>query len=415
MSTSTVPPTVALGVDIGAKAIHVATSGDPRSRVTVIELSDHDWHNQLAAFVSPGETVAAYEPTGWHYSAPIVATLQHAGATLLQVEHRITGIVRDLKVSGVKKDKTDAHALATIAARHHLEAYRGVHQVQTTDLLLATNTLRALVWSYIRTDKETVRTTNRLRQMAHSIWPSLSKHLGPYLVAIQTADAITPAELRSLARRLAIIRDEKPAKGERRVYPYGYEEPATRTALHNLVETLPLWLDWTPLRPVIQRESFIIREQEARQEDAERLIIKALQTEHFAQVADLWLTVPGAGHIAIASILAACHGDPTSISLRQFKASLGSHPRLSQSGETEESSAARQGFKPAKKYLYLWTMALLNPDVAPANNPIRATFDDRRGEEHAIRRARAKLCAILHGIARSGQPYDPNYAAQEEN
>jgi hypothetical protein len=55
----------------------------------------------------------ACEPTGWHYSAPVIAVLHHTGCKVLQVEHRVTRHVRELRVSAIKNDGTDALACDT--------------------------------------------------------------------------------------------------------------------------------------------------------------------------------------------------------------------------------------------------------------------------------------------------------------
>ena len=96
-------PSLAIGIDIGVTSLHVATSPDPRTKPHVIAMKDDAWPTNLLALIPSGETVA-YEPTGWHYSAPIVALLLHHGCEVLTVEHCITGKIRDLRISSVKTD-----------------------------------------------------------------------------------------------------------------------------------------------------------------------------------------------------------------------------------------------------------------------------------------------------------------------
>src|SRR5260221_12316665 len=107
------PP--AFGVDISAEKLHIVSWPPARNGYHVIDLTDPTWHLTVAQVIQPS-SIVAYEPTGWHYSAPLVALLHHLGCTVVTVEHRITGQIRTLRNSGMKKDMTDAQALAYIAA-----------------------------------------------------------------------------------------------------------------------------------------------------------------------------------------------------------------------------------------------------------------------------------------------------------
>ncbi|MEM6285223.1 MAG: hypothetical protein AAF787_23725, partial [Chloroflexota bacterium] len=85
-----------VGIDIGKTDIVLARAddGDPRHfPVQIISLKDPDWHQRLIEAVPGG--VAAAEPTGYHYMAPIAAVLhQHTTAQLYLVNHETTGHVR---------------------------------------------------------------------------------------------------------------------------------------------------------------------------------------------------------------------------------------------------------------------------------------------------------------------------------
>lgn len=139
----------AIGIDISAERLHVATSPHPREPIHEIDLTDPNWHCQLAAIIPPGATVG-YEPTGFHYSGPIVATLQHIGCHVIQVEHRATGLAREWRISGVKEDMTDAQALCYIAQQYALGTPpRGIHPI-TPGRSEAVTALRGLIWTHIR-------------------------------------------------------------------------------------------------------------------------------------------------------------------------------------------------------------------------------------------------------------------------
>lgn len=394
MSTSPPSQLPALGIDIGAAQLHVAWSPDPRQAVEVLELESQDWQDRLIALVPPGATVA-YEPTGWHYSAPVVAVLHHIGCTVLQVEHRITGMVRTLRVSGVKKDMTDAQALAYIAATHASAPMRGVH-TSLPNIDNRVTSLRMLIWAHVRAVKERTRTANRLRQMAHSVWPALDQKLTVYLRAIR-AGAITPAELRGLAIELDTDEEARPTD---------YNHATRRRELAALVAALPPWLDVSYLRDTIQREAIALEHHNDQVTEIADLINAAIHEEPFAQVSALWSTIPAAGPFWLAALHVATHGHAADLTIGEFKASVGSHPHISQSGETADSSAARQGFKPAKVALYIWTMTL----IRMGDNPVAATFERRKdaGQGFGIQAARAKLCASLYGVAKNGTTYNPD-------
>jgi hypothetical protein len=321
---------------------------------------------------------------------------------VLQVEHRTTNRARDYRISGVKKDMTDAQALCYVAQQYMLGVPpRGVHMVdrQSSTHVRA---LRILIWAYMRADKERTRSRNRLRQVAHSIWPALGQHLTTYLRAVDH-NIVTPADLRRVAHKYSDSQE----------VPAGFEHATRRRELLELAASLPIWLEAEPLREAIKLETLILKGHETNRATLKALIKSAVQREPFAEVTDLWLTVPCSGLIPIAAIHVATHGQADLLNRDQFRAALGSHPHLSESGETSESVNARQGFKPAKRMIYLWTMRLLADSQRP--NRIATAYDQRkaRTENHAIRVARQQLCDILSGIARTGTPYDPNLDTQE--
>jgi hypothetical protein len=391
-------PSQPIGIDIGAEKLHVALSWHPHPPVQQISLDDSDWHEQLIALVPPGSTVA-HEPTGGHYAAPVDTVLHHIGCTVLQVEHRITGIAREWKVSGVKKDMTDAQALNLIAEMWLAgNPPRQVHQIdpETETEVMA---LRMLIWGYQRAKKETTRTTNRLHQLAHSVWPSLNKNLKTYIRAISTGH-VTPRELRLLAGMLKTHAYNLDLDERLNVYKHGN----ARKALFKLEKSLPAWLEAEHMRAPIYNEVKALTDQEHRAVELETLIIETITAEPFATLTDLWMTVPYSGPLAVAALHIATHGRAAELTKAEFRACLGSHPRISQSGETKQSREARQGFRPAKALIYTWTMSLIG-----GNNRVATAFRARqaKGGNHAIRVARQQLVDILWGIARTGTPYDP--------
>lgn len=366
------------GVDIGVRALHVATGYSAHSPVTKVDLTRPTWAAELAALVGPG--TAALEPTGWHYSAPIIMALHAAGAQVVLVEHRITGTVREQRLTGVKTDRTDARALAYIA--EHWQSYRGTRLIKPK-LLGSASELRLLLHAHERACKETTRAKNRLHQMLHAVWPALSQRLDTFLAAAKLG-FITPAELREAVHSPNL-------------------HHASRRTLATIVETFPAWLTTTPLAAPIAHEVEILQLFEAEAAKLHAALEIIIQRPPFAEVTALWATVPGYSPLAAAACHAACRGEAPALNESQFKAACQMHPKISASGETAQSAMSRQGFKPAAKYLHLWTLNL----IGQGDNPVSATYErlKARDSDSALAAARAKLAIILSALARSGKEY----------
>jgi hypothetical protein len=135
-----------------------------------------------------------------------------------------------------------------------------------------------------------------------------------------------------------------------------------------------------------------------------RIEIAAMQPP-FRAVTELWLTVPNVGLLLCARLHAATRGMAAELTPEQFRARVGSMPVLSESGNTAETKAAKAGFRPAKRDLYLACLTMIQRGI----EPIASTFEyhKARGERFAMHKTRAKLVNVLSGIARSGKPYDP--------
>jgi hypothetical protein len=381
------------GIDIGAETIHVATGYKTRDKIHSISLADPAWWDKLGQIIPPN-AIVAYEPTGWHYSAPVIAALSAIGATLIQVEHRVTGQVRALRVSGVKRDATDAQTLAFIAEQHaDGKTYRGTRLARPQIDQNVTG-LRMLMWAHVRVTKEITRCTNRLHQLSHSVCPILSQKLDTYLRAVSEG-VVTPAELRTLSTRLN--------NGD---YPTAFKHGVSRKNLQHLVNSLPPWLENETMRDAIAYEAQARYIYEVTQAELTAKLTAIISVEPFLTLSQLWRTVPNSHDLAIAALHIATHGQADQMTFNQFKATVGSHPHYSQSGADVSTEAARQGFKPAKKYLYLWSMKL----IQRGDNQVATAFQSAksRGKKYAIQTARAQLCAILSAIARTGQPYNPN-------
>jgi transposase len=389
------------GIDVGAKSLHLAFSYAKTDPIHTIDLTDPLWLSRLLELFEPGDW-AALEPTGWHYAAPIMQALDHAGVRVLIVEHRMTQKIRDLKVSGIKNDRTDAKALAYLAHHHDQEQFLGVSEAKPK-LQAAAMGLRMMIHAYMRADKERTRAKNRIRQLAHSQSPTLAAYMTPYLHAVERGYG-TPAALHYLATWLQSI-DSEPRRRDR-VYPDGYKTPGKRAALYELAGSIAPWQGNEVIAEVIAEELDALRAIEERAERLRAQVESIAVKEPFGEITSLWLSMPNVGLLLCAMLHGATRGLAAHMTPEQFRASVGSHPRVSASGVSAESIRAAGGFRPAKRMLYLCEMSL----IQAGNNPVAAVFAHHkaRGEKYAMQKARAKLVNILSGIARSGHPYDPS-------
>lgn len=403
-----IPTARAYGIDVGADRLHVADSHDKKSKVYILELEDPNWWRRLAEMIAPGDIVAL-EPTGWHYAAPVMAVLQQIGARILLVEHRVTGKMRDMKQAGGKNDRTDARALQFLASTHDREAWHGVNDAAFTERAPAMS-LRMLMFSYRRADKEVTRTNNRLRQMAHSIFPALDQHLETYKRALSIGVA-APCELRAFVAQLRAI-DAIPKKRER-VYPDEYDHGGTRAPLYGMVDKLPDWLENDFLPPIILDDYRTLARAEKRKSELTREIDAMIWQAPFAELTELWMSVPLMGAITCAGIHAATRGMARVMEAGEFRSVLGSHPVLKASGVVEKTKVTFNGFRPAKAYLHMLVMNLIRSGENPVNDTYQ--YHKARGEKFARQKARSKLVNILYGIARTGTPYNADLHIERHN
>lgn len=394
------------GIDVGAETLHVASSYVITAPVFEISLQDPLWYKRLTEMIAPGDTVAL-EPTGWHYAAPVIGLLKQIGADVLLVDHRTTQHARNLKVSGVKNDRTDAKALCFIATNMQRDSFLGVTMINP-EIQQSAMSLRMLIWSFMRADKERTRSINRLRQLAHSTFPYLDFELKTYLHAVY-AGAPTPAAMHALAHELKLI-DAVPRLKDR-AYPEAYRTPSKRAALYAMVDAVPVWAGNDTLAQVITIEAGIYADANPRAERLREQIEAIAVQPPFGEITALWMTMPGVGLTLCATLHAATRGLAACLPPEQFRSSVGSHPRRSESGAKRESRKSLNGFRPAKRSLHLAMMGM----ISKRDNAVAEAFAyyKTRGDKYAMQKARAKLVNILSGIARSGKPYDPAIAGRE--
>lgn len=347
--------------------------------------------------------IAALEPTGWHYAAPVIGALTHAGVRVLLVDHAVTGKQRDLKVAGIK---TDAKALCYIAADHLIEPYKHVREIEP-DRIAAAMALRMLIHGYNRADKERTRAINRMKQLAHSIAPVLAQSFTVYIRALAEG-AANPDELRRLAAYCQGIDADIADHRATLPYPEQFNRADWRAKLYALIDALPSWAN-SPLAAEALLEEY--RAYEIASERKAALTARLEQAAYappFARVTDAWMTVPGASLARCAVLHSAARGVADQMTPDQFKASVGTFPRREQSGAFTRSAAGRSGLRAAERELHLWTMIL----IKDGDNAVAETFARHKasGDKFAMSKAKAKLAVLLSAIARSGAPYNPNHA-----
>lgn len=384
-----------VGVDIGAAELFVVT---PTTRQAVS--LENGWHQLLPQLIaSEHQALVALEPTGRHYSAPIVQLLARSGALVIQVDHATTKAYRNAHVGPHKTDSHDADALMRIAAET-VNPFAPRLPIRGTKLLdpLAedlTSALRAAIEGYRRALKDQTRSINRLQQLSHHIWPALSQHIDTYLRAVSVG-AVTPQQLHALARQLGEKRGQRPE---------AYSHGNSRAALARLVDQVPEDLGAPPVFEmvitILAKQHDIAQRTADQFEELLRVIIFERSLKATTQVL---ATVPRCSVIAIASLHAAAHCHLDQMTPAQLRGAIGFHPQRSQSGSRDDSEQPMKGYRAARGALHMWCMALLDPKAPP--NPVRDFWQQKKAENHpyAFQAARGKLVRILAGIAMSGQP-----------
>jgi hypothetical protein len=377
-----------VGLDVGAESLYVATQ-----TTSQLILLDDIWP-QVLADICGHNPIVALEPTGRHYSAPIVTFLDTLGATLLQVDHATTKHYRQVFIATDKTDAHDATALMHIADEYRTRPIRGVKLLNPAAESL-TSALRVTIQAHQRAIKDQTRATNRLRQLAHHIWPSLSQHIETYLRAV-SVNAVTPCELHALAASF-----QTAAHAD---LPAPYQDGRSRAPLLKLVATLPADLDaplmFNVIIPAIAKER---RDAAEKIHFYEGLLSAVIVESHLRDVTRSWKSVPRCSLTAIASLHAAAHCNASSMDGDQLRGAIGFHPQRHQSGSQDTSSQALRGYRPARGALHLWTMQLLASTAPP--NPIRDYWQQKKAEGHkyAFQAARGKLTRVLAALAQSGE------------
>ncbi len=391
--------TTYLGIDIGKNTIHVCTPDEGPARrwpVTIIDLEAPNWHQNLAALVTPGETIAAIEPTGWHYSRPIIAVLQDLGTSILHVAHHASKATRAANISSQKTDINDARALAVKAVEYATTNQAvGVKVIppELNDLLIS---LRLTISALLRTKQLRSRSINRLDAYARGIWPSLSLHRNTWLRAVAVG-AICPDELHALAER--VKRYPIILKAEER---NAYASAKARNSLRKLTADLPIMPVPADLREAIIKNFTHLQEAEEEIARLTETLNSLIQHPLLVDVTRAWQTAPAWSPTELATLHAACNCHAQDFSADEFRAAVGCHPSRQESGQITEAKATKRGYRPAKAALHLWTERLLSP-AAPQPNPISEYFYRLKAENKpfAIHSTRGKLARILSGLARA--------------
>ena len=388
-----------VGIDISANALTVAITyvldqrGNP---IPPYHLDlDELWWQRLLDLCTPRGVIIC-EPTGWHYSAPVVQLLHDYGCEVYYADHYAANDIRRLVPKcGHKSDDNDARALCFIAhAVAHKQPIAGVHRADPARLAVGLQ-LRTLVSAYDRATKDGARAKNRLRQLAHCISPILADRIDTYLELVKRGYA-QPSAIRALAQD---IEDGKVSFGRGRRNP----------TIVALAKRLPPNLGEHPLAAVLEFEVNALAAATDRAAFIQQQIKAIVSAPPLARLTELWSSVPSSSLLDIAKIHAANYGQADRLTYQQFRSNCASTPHThKQSGDVEIVRATWKGYKPAKIALTLWTLRLLKSD-----NPIRRKYElavarqavNSNGKSKAIAIARSKLLEILHSIMRTGRPY----------
>lgn len=372
----------AAGIDVGKEGFDLcyATEGNPAKwKVQHVSYAADDWTAALKAL--DGYTVAI-EPTGWHYSAPIVAVLQQARAHVWFIDHAVTGQQRNLTVSNNKNDQMDARALAVIADNIQRDQPPRRARPYDPDRDPAVTALRLMVNQRAQLLKDRTRSTNRARALGHSMHPALGQ--SDTWFTLVRVGYVTPAEILAGIDGQAV----------------GHLHPNTWTAIGRLQRKLhPL-----PVHPVTRTRAVdAVREIDALTATIDQLeaAIEEVVTLNplFADVTARWLTIPNITTMAAAAFHVAARGRAHEMTADEFKAACGQYPQRFASGKSDKSKPARRGNRSAMQAIHLITMQLVRENAQP--NPIK----DYHAKKQDFAATKAKLATLISGIARHDQPY----------
>jgi transposase len=351
--------------------------------VTQIDITDASWWRRLVDLIHPDGAVIAAEPTGTHMLTPIarLITQERPNASIWQVNHDVSGQVRNLMVSSVKSDRHDSIALCLIAMQiADGQAPLGTKpfMLEQADHIVA---LRLLVNQQTSLTKEMTRTINRIRALAYQINPVFARS-ETYLNAVLEEGIVTIDEM----REASASRQGKYADGR------------ARRHLDNLIDIAapipnnPMIADMT--RQIAARAVEYRNALKAIEQDIDRIVSEP----PFADITEKWRTMKGFSSIYAAAILVACSGEVRSMSKNQFVACLGLNPRISQSGNKEMTEGNKRGYRPARNAMHLWTMGLIKDEGTTGN--VYEKFrrvKERGGKGYAA--AKTKLARVLWGVA----------------
>lgn len=381
-----------VGIDISKKKIDVCLAHPDQSPkkwpVHTISLEQPDWYLQLNSLVQ--NSLVVLEPTGYHLSRPIVEVLHAASNQIYQTANKNTGKIREMHISGTKTDAMDARALALIAQSiGEGQEMRGTYLYDSRREAASTQ-LRLLCNERTRLIKAKTRLTNQLHALAHGVWPILSQKLSTYLNCV-TVGYVTPLQLNGIHQRFT--------NGE---IVEGLSDGRINRYIVKLVEQVPL-IDCDDItRRVIFQTNEMRNHTMAEMVHVEQQIEELIFSDPFAEVTKRWLTIPAASPQMIAPLHVASRGLVLQMDREEFKAALGVHPKIRESGDAKKTSNAKSGYRPALIAIWMWTQNMVNPNNR--SNSIRdyyqaATID------RAFFAARRKFGGILWGVARDPRGY----------
>lgn len=243
----------------------------------------------------------------------------------------------------------------------------------------------------MRTEKELTRQTNRLRQYAYSITPSLSFRLGTYLHFVRAGHA-TPDAI------AAIVHDPTALKAFKAgLKAQGLDGRVLNRAAQLVADLPQIPIDQAVIDAIITTTH---QRDEAKIAHAAALADLAAALDHpdFSTTARRWRTVPCWNNTAIGAFIVACSNTLDSINQDDFSAALGVNAVSHQSGDRDSTGKIiRKGYSPARRYSYMWAFTM----TAHPGNQIYDYYHAHGGLGHcSIWQLRNKLARILWGKAR---------------
>lgn len=391
------------GIDIAAKS-HIAViiprdafnSNTWRTWPTITLTNCRHDYDAFARNLPPGAPVAL-EPTGIHYSAPLLDFLKRANHNVQVIHNTDLAHLRAQLVSaGDKNDPTDARLLAAALYFKDDPALGPALKLNPTTPDLDAFASRLLLNTRHALIKQRTQTLNRLRQYLHAVFPEAEPDYFEALTG--TTGTKNPLNVLVIAPLPADLLNLEETT-LKRICPTRPKRQRLITLARDTIGTQS-----AGYRHAIRHNARILDTITAHLADVEAAL---LQLAADLPTYPLLLTIPSISPVeaaTLAVIIGDIHRYPTKAKLRKHLSCYATTGRSGTSVSYNHRGTA--GTRWGKTRIHLLALRLLSSRATP-DNPVRRYIDRRKrlGRNHNMANARTKLVDIIHAMLSTGEPF----------